>query len=166
RPATAAADSVMKNHQREFLIILILIVFGFAGLLWAPSGSLVAAEELPKQLSDASFWKLATDFSEPGGYFRSDNFVSNEEMFQFVIPDLKKITKPGGVYLGVGPDQNFTYIVALQPKIAFIFDIRRQNMMQHLMHKALIEASKDRADFLSRLFSRPRPEALKTSATA
>ena len=60
---------------------------------------------------------------------------------------LKQDTKPGGVYLGVGPDQNFTYILALQPKIAFIIDIRRQNMLQHLMYKALIEISKDRADF-------------------
>src|SRR5262249_29023363 len=112
-----------------------------------------------------SFWKLATDFSEPGGYFRSDNFVSNEETFQFVLSDLKKLTKPGGVYLGVGPDQNFTYILALQPKIAFIFDNRLQNMMQHLMYKALIELSTDRADFLSRLFSRQRPDDLKSSAS-
>jgi len=30
--------------------------------------------------------------------------------FQYVIKELKKVT-PGGVYLGVGPDQNFTYVV-------------------------------------------------------
>jgi len=64
------------------------------------------------------------------------------------------------VYLGVGPDQNFTYIVALRPKVAFIVDIRRGNLLQHLLYKALIEASGDRADFLSRLFSRPRPAGL------
>jgi hypothetical protein len=70
------------------------------------------------------------------------------------------------VYLGVGPDQNFTYIVSLKPKIAFIVDIRRQNMLQHLMYKALIELSADRAEFLSRLFSRPRPADLGSSTTA
>ncbi len=156
----------MLKNEHHLLVIAVLAAFGLAGLLWSASGSLVAAEELPKQLSDASFWKLTTDFSEAGGYFRSDNFVSNEETFQFVISDLKKTTKSGGVYLGVGPDQNFTYIIALQPKIAFIFDIRRQNMMQHLMYKALIELSQDRADFLSRLFSRPRPQGLKPTATA
>src|SRR5262249_43719908 len=72
---------------------------------------------------------------------------------------------PGGIYLGVGPDQNFTYIVALQPKMAIIFDIRRQNAMQHLMYKALLETSSDRAEFLSRLFSRKRPEKLGPKST-
>lgn len=126
----------------------------------------VAAQTLPTKLSDSAYWKLVTDFSEPGGYFRSDNFVSNETTFQWVIPELLRTTKPGGVYLGVGPDQNYSYIVALKPKIAIIFDIRRQNMLTHLMYKALIEASTDRADFISRLFSRPRPAGLDSTATA
>ena len=126
----------------------------------------LAAQSIPTKLSDSAYWKLVTDISEPGGYFRSDNFVSNETTFQWVIPDLLRTTKPGGVYLGVGPDQNFTYIVALKPKIAFIFDIRRQNMLTHLMYKVLIEQSTDRADFVSRLFSRPRPEKLDSTSTA
>ncbi len=126
------------------------------------SGSAGSAQRLPAKLSDGDFWKLVSDVSEPGGYFRSDNFVSNETSYQWVIPDLVRTTKPGGVYLGVGPDQNFTYLVALRPKIAFIFDIRRQNMLTHLMYKALIEQSTDRADFLSRLFARPRPAHLDT----
>src|SRR5690349_17248982 len=126
----------------------------------------VAAQNIPTKLSDSAYWKLVTDISEPGGYFRSDNFVSNETTFQWVIPDLLRTTKPGGVYLGVGPDQNFTYIVALKPKIAFIFDIRRQNMLTHLMYKVLIEQSSDRADFISRLFARPRPAGLDTASSA
>ena len=125
-----------------------------------------AAQELPSRLDDSTFWKLVTDYSEPGGYFRSDNFVSNEMAFQYVIPTLLQTTKPGGVYLGVGPDQNFTYIVALKPKLAFIFDIRRGNLQEHLLYKAVIELSGDRADFLSRLFSRPRPAGLDSSTTA
>jgi hypothetical protein len=109
---------------------------------------------------------LNADFSEPGGDFRSENFLSNETGFQYVIPELKRMIKPGGVYLGVGPEQNFTYIVALQPKMAIIFDIRRGNMIEHLMYKSLFELSADRADFLSRLFSRPRPSGLDSTATA
>jgi hypothetical protein len=105
------------------------------------------------------------DFSEPGGFFRSDNFLSNETTYQEPIPELRKRSTPEGVYLGVGPDQNFTYITALRPRMAFIIDIRRQNMLEHLMYKALIEASNDRADFLSRLFSRPRPASLNKSST-
>ena len=82
------------------------------------------------------------------------------------MPTLTKIVKPGGVYLGVGPDQNFTYIAALEPHIAFITDIRRGNLQQHLMYKALFELSADRAEFLSRLFSRKRPAGLDAASTA
>ena len=103
------------------------------------SAQSTAPQAIPTKLSDSAFWRLVTDFSESNGFFRSDNFVSNESSYQWVIPDLVRTTKPSGVYLGVGPDQNFTYLVALRPKIAFIFDIRRQNMLTQLMYKALIE---------------------------
>jgi hypothetical protein len=139
------------------------LLFATAAVGAAP---IARAQELPSKLSDSQFWKLVTDFSEGGGFFRSDNFVSNETMYQWVIPDLLRTTKPGGVYLGVGPDQNFTYIVALKPKMSFIFDIRRQNMLTHLMYKAVFEQSTDRADFISRLFSRARPPKLDTAMTA
>lgn len=119
---------------------------------------------IPERISDADFWSMITTMSEPGGYFRSDNLVSNELTFQYVIPRLTESLGTGGVYLGVGPDQNFTYLVALRPKIAFIVDIRRGNLQQHLLYKALIELSADRADFLARLFSRARPVGLGTRA--
>lgn len=136
----------------------------------APAQSALArpsqATSVPTRLADSTFWRMMTEFSEPGGYFRSDNFVSNETSFQYVIPELMSTIKPGGVYLGVAPDQNFTYIVALKPSIAFIVDIRHQNAMQHLMYKALIELSADRAEFLSRLFSKPRPAGLDSTSSA
>src|SRR4029079_17735778 len=125
-----------------------------------------AAAQLPARLTDAEFWTLVTDLSEPGGTFRSENLLSNEARFQFVIPDLVDGIRPGGVYLGVGPEQNFTYIAAVKPSIAFIVDIRRGNLDLHLMYKALFELSSDRAYFVSRLFSRPRPEGLKSASTA
>lgn len=121
---------------------------------------------LPDRIGNATFWRLITEMSEAGGSFLSDNFVSNELAFQWVIPSLRETVRPGGVYVGVGPDQNYTYITALQPRIAFIVDIRRQNMMQHLMLKGLIEMSADRADFVARLFSRPRPAGVDSSSTA
>src|SRR6185503_12226092 len=65
-----------------------------------------------------------------------------------------------------GPDQNFTYLAALHPRIAFIVDIRRAALLQHLMYKALFEMSHDRADFLSLLFSRPRPAGLSDSVSS
>ena len=44
--------------------------------------------------------------------------------------------------------------------MAFVIDIRRQAVMQHLMFKAMFELSKDRADFISLLFAKPRPAGL------
>ena len=125
-----------------------------------------ARENLPWRLTDREFWRLAVESSEPDGYFRSDTLTSNELLYQQVIPELVERTKPGGVYLGVGPEQNFTYMAALRPPMAIIFDIRRGNMLVQLMYKALFELAKDRADFVSMLFSRPRPQGLGPASTA
>src|SRR6516165_2068777 len=119
-----------------------------------------AAETLPSQLTDAECWKMISDFSEPNGYFQYEIVTSNETSYQVVLPELIKNARSGGAYLGVGPEQNFTYIAALQPKIAFIIDIRKDMMLEHLMYKAVFEMSADRADFVSNLFSRKRPAQL------
>ena len=120
---------------------------------------------LPERLTNQEFWALIGELSEPNGSFRSDNLLSNEVWFQYVIPDLLNVAKPGRVYMGVGPEQNFTYIAALKPSMVFITDVRRGNLHLHLMYKALFEMSADRADFLSRLFSRKRPDGLTTSSS-
>jgi hypothetical protein len=151
--------------RRRFALIVVTALFTLSGVALFGPRDRVAADTLPKQLSDRAFWRMVTEFSETDGFFRSDNFISNETTFQEVIPELKKRISPNGVYLGVGPDQNFTYIAALRPRMAFIIDIRRQNMLQHLMYKAIIEMSEDRADFMSRLFSRQRPAGLQRTAT-
>ena len=117
------------------------------------------ASGLPESLSQRDFWHLATSASEPSGYFRSPNLTSNELQFQYVIPALVKNVKAGNVYLGVGPEQNFTYIAALKPSMAIIFDIRRANLLLQLMYKAIFELASDRAEFVSSLFSRLRPPA-------
>jgi hypothetical protein len=122
--------------------------------------------DLPARLGDQEYWALLSDSSEPNGNFRSDNLVSNEIRFQDVIPALVRSTKPGGIYIGVGPEQNFTYIASLRPRMAFILDVRRGNVDLHLMYKALFELSADRADFVSRLLSRRRPEGLAPTSTA
>jgi hypothetical protein len=154
------------TRRRTIVLAQLLLVVSAGGLGIAHGTRVAPPSDLPASLADSTFWRLVTEISEPGGVFRSDNFVSNEITFQYVIPELVKTTPAGGVYLGVGPDQNFTYLVALRPKLAFIVDIRRQNMIQHLMYKALIETSADRAEFISRLFSLPRPAGLDSAATA
>jgi len=137
-----------------------------AAIVLALRVAAIAADQVPARLSDPDFWSLVTTLSEPNGSFRSDNLLSNELRHQYVIPELKQTAKPGRAYVGVGPEQNFTYIAALQPSIAFILDIRRGNLQLHLMYKAIFELSADRADFVSRLFSRKQPEGLKATSTA
>jgi hypothetical protein len=127
---------------------------------------LASADSLPTRLSDDEFWKLSERLSEPNGSFRSDNLLSNELYYPAVLDDLQERLLPGGVYLGVGPEQNFNYIVAVKPKIAFIIDIRRGNLHTQLMYKALFELSRDRADFVSRLFTKARPAGLTGQASA
>jgi hypothetical protein len=143
--------------------------FVFTALVSTPSfaPSTARAAELPNAITDEEFWRMVTELSEPGGAFQTE-LMSNEDSAQVVIPALKETTRSGGVYIGVGPEQNFTYIAAIKPTLAFIVDIRRDNMLQHLMYKALFELSPDRADFLSRLFSRKRPPGLdsRSSVTA
>jgi hypothetical protein len=129
-------------------------------------GVRVVAASLPTRLSDQEFWQLVTESSEPEGFFRSDNLLSNELGFQNVVTDLIRGTKRGRVYMGVGPEQNFTYITATRPAMVFIVDVRRGNLELQLMYKALFELSADRAEFVSRLFSRPRPTGLTAKSTA
>lgn len=120
---------------------------------------------LPERLTNTEFWTLIEEYSEPNGYFDSDNLLSNETTFQYVIPRLTERVPPGKAYVGVGPEQNFAYIIALQPGIAFVPDIRRGNLQAHLMYKALIELAGDRAEFLSLLFARQRPRGVSASST-
>src|SRR5580765_3497576 len=72
-----------------------------------------------------SFAALIERLSEEGGQFDTDNLISNERTFLDVVPALKAGGVSGGAYIGVGPDQNFSYIAQIRPAMAFIIDIRR-----------------------------------------
>ena len=113
-----------------------------------------------RALTDREFWDLIVNLSEPDGFFEEENYVSNELGYQRSMRQLQQQVAAGGVFVGVGPEQNFHYIAALKPSIAFIVDIRRQNAIEHLMYKALFELAADRVDLVGKLFSRPRPPAL------
>ena len=152
--------------RRRLPVVAGAILAAVLGGLSLASGARVASDTLPARLTDHEYWKLVTDFSEPNGFFQSDNLLSNEQYLQYVVPDLTRTTKPGRVYMGVGPEQNFTYIVALKPRMVFIVDVRRGNLDLQLMYKALFELSADRAEFVSRLFSKKRPDGLTAKSTA
>lgn len=109
----------------------------------------------PESLTAAEFSRLIRDLSEEGGYFFSDNLISNETPYLTVVDKLRQLGGTGGAYIGVGPEQNFTYIARLRPQIAFIVDIRRQAMIQHLMYKAIFHLAPNRLQFLSRWLSKP-----------
>ena len=134
------AHSRVRFIHTVVIVVLCVLIGGISSLQLGQSA------RLPEQITDQEFWRIITDLSESPGPYTGDNWISNEASIQDVIPPLKQLTKPGGIYLGVGPEQNFTYMWALQSKMGFIIDIRRQNMLTILLHKALFEMSPDRAD--------------------
>ncbi len=109
-------------------------------------------------LSDSDFAALVARVSEPGGYFDTDNLISNERSYLKVLGAMDRLGVTGGAYVGVGPDQNFSYIAQVAPVVAFITDIRRDNMLHHLLLKALIERAPTRVEFLAGLHGREPPE--------
>jgi hypothetical protein len=108
----------------------------------------------------ATFAAEVASLSEPDGYFDTDNLISNERSYLEVIPDLRRRGVRGGVYIGVGPDQNFSYIAAVRPDVAFIVDIRRDNLLLHLLFKALFSLARTRVEYLALLLGRPVPPDL------
>ena len=156
---TCSTNLVRAPHWSLIAAVVATLAMG------VPTPVPAATPSLPPKVSDQEFWAMVVNFSENGGTFVSDNIISNEIEFQRVIPDVQK-TKPHGVYVGVGPEQNFTYITAFKPSMAFILDIRRGNLLLHLTYKSLIELSADRIEFLSRLFARRAPPGVGHDSTA
>jgi hypothetical protein len=137
------------------LSVTLLFVLAAATIPWMRQQPQAATN---LEVSIEQFGRYIDDWSEPEGYFDSDNFLSNETSYLHVIDQLQKV-KPGGIYLGVGPDQNFSYIVHTRPMLAVITDIRRQNMLEHLWYKAIFAMSSNRLEFLSLLVSREVPRS-------
>jgi hypothetical protein len=162
-------DILRQNQMTEkasgIVTLRYVIVAALFALLLCPVRAR-SADSLPSRLDNGSFWKLIADLSEPSGEFQSENLLSNETDFPEVMATLKSTVPSAGVYLGVGPEQNFNYVAAIRPRMVVIIDIRRQNMLEHFLYKALFELSPDRSAFISRLFSRrSAPEYGLTSAS-
>src|SRR5436190_3557250 len=143
------------NRTSTFGIGLVLVLGLAAVTLPLIYEQSLAATNL--DVSVEQFGRYIDQWSEPEGYFDSDNFISNETSYLHVIDQLQKQVKPGGIYLGVGPDQNFPYIIHTRPMLAIITDIRRQNMLEHLWYKALFALAANRVDYLALLVSREPP---------
>ena len=121
-----------------------------------PAQPASGAAETPRE-----FARLVEALSEPGGYFDTDNLISNERSYLHVVGGLERRGVRGGAYIGVGPDQNFSYIARIRPDIAFIIDVRRDNLLQHLLFKALFFSARNRAEYLALLIGRPPPAEIE-----
>jgi hypothetical protein len=126
---------------------------------------LVAAGAAPagqRTVAPTAFASQIARLSEPGGYFDADNLISNEKPYLQVMSALAKVRLPRGAYIGVGPDQNFSYIAQVRPATAYLVDIRRDNLLLHLLFKALFHLSSTRVEYLSLLCGRPVPPHLES----
>ena len=108
-----------------------------------------------------TFAATVAALSEPAGYFDTDNLISNERSYLHGVSDLEAAGVRGGVYLGVGPDQNFSYIAAVRPAAAILVDIRRDNLLLHLLFKALFAEARTRVEYLAALTGRAPPTPLE-----
>jgi hypothetical protein len=131
------------------------VAAGVAACVAVPA--LPVAAQAPAALSDSAYAALVARISEPAGFFPSDNLITNEDSYLHPVSTLRRLGVSGGAYLGVAPDQNFSYIVAVRPKIAFILDIRRDNLDELQLFKAIFALSRNRLEFLCLLFGQRSP---------
>jgi hypothetical protein len=124
-----------------------------------PAPRPATGEPLPR-LDDATFAATVARLSEPAGYFDTDNLISNESSYLHVVPRLRALGTRGGAYIGVGPDQNYSYIAAIRPRLAYLVDVRRDNLLQHLMFRSLFARSESRLEFLCQWLGRRCPPDL------
>ena len=146
RPARGLNWTGMRAPGARALIVVLLT----GVLLRADSGARLIQAPSP-------FAAQIAALSEPAGYFDTDNLISNERSYLQVIQDLRKRQVRGGAYIGVGPDQNFSYIAEIRPSIAYMVDVRRDNLLMHLLFKALFAESRTRIEYLAQLTGRAVP---------
>jgi len=115
---------------------------------------------------ETRFAERIRTLSGPGGVFDTDNLISNEASYLDVMPALVDRGVTGGAYVGVGPDQNFSYIAHLRPSVAYIIDVRRDNLLLHLLFKAIFAEAPRRVEYLSLLTGRAPPPADPPSTAA
>lgn len=142
---------IRQSVTRSISLLSLVLLVSF-------SPATIAQQKVEINEKRYDFAQLVNRLSEKAGYFGSDNLVSNELSYQHVLGRLAKMNVTGGAYLGVGPDQNFTYISQIKPRVAVMVDIRRDAMLQHLMFKAMFMMSRNRVEYLSNLFARPLPK--------
>lgn len=160
-PAPSPLSHILDLGGRLYRLLLVPWLVSLVACADGRSSAAIAnraAAIAQPSTSDSAFATLVERLSEPGGYFDTDNLISNERSYLHVVGRLREMGVEGGAYIGVGPDQNFSYIAHVRPAVAFIIDIRRDNLLEHLMFKALFSLSRSRVEYLSLLHGRPAPD--------
>lgn len=139
-----------------------MVVTIAAATIVTATASPVRARLHGRAAPDTSFAGLVAQLSEAPGYFDSDNIITNEASYLQIASQLTKVGTHGGAYIGVGPDQNFSYIGIIRPTVAFMFDIRRDNMLEHLLFKSLFMMSRNRLEYLCLLLGKPVPPNIES----
>jgi hypothetical protein len=145
-------------HPRTAVLLLPVLAAALVSPTWPNRVGLhTRTETIAPVVGDTTFARLIERLSEPGGYFSSDNLVSNEASYLHVLGRMREMGIKGGAYVGVGPDQNFSYIAQIRPDVAFLIDIRRDNLLHHLLFKALFQNARNRVEYLCLLTGRAQP---------
>ncbi len=140
-------------RRRAFVLGVVVVTLIGCRPPPAPVSALEPQDTLPL----ADFVAVVERVSESGGFFDTDNLISNETGYLNVMNALAARGLRGGAYVGVGPDQNYSYIAELRPEVAFITDVRRDNLLHHLLLKALVEGAPTRIEFLASLHGMRAP---------
>ena len=90
---------------------------------------------------------------------RTEYLVSNEVDYPLVGQFVARLNHTSGVYVGVGPEQNYSFIAATTPAAAFIIDYRRENLLLHALFRSLLELADSRSEYLALLLSKPLSES-------
>ncbi|HMS02538.1 MAG TPA: hypothetical protein PKE51_06170 [Gemmatimonadaceae bacterium] len=154
----------MRLHRRARVLALwvatsAIATSAIAGRQAGAQPALASTPAAPgiSALADTTFARLVRELSEPGGYFDTDNLISNERSVLHALDDLEAAGAHGGAFIGVGPDQGFSYIAHTRSTLAFLLDVRRDNLRQHLFYKALFATARNRAEFLALWLGHPVP---------
>ncbi|RLT14098.1 MAG: hypothetical protein DWI24_03455 [Planctomycetota bacterium] len=91
----------------------------------------------------------------------ADNLMTNEDSIASVVDQIAKEVPPRQVYLGVGPDQNYTLMAHARPENCYVIDFRKKNQLLHLFHKALVEISTSRIQYLENFWAREISEEIR-----
>src|SRR5688500_2316985 len=98
---------IYRLKRPIFALALVLGAVAFLNSLPALEEQQPTRPPVNVQVSQEQFAGYIDEWSEPDEFFDTDNFISNETSYLHVVGALRNQVQPGGVYLGVGPDQNF-----------------------------------------------------------